>query len=806
MFKNSLFTALRGLKANKTFTVLNMLSLIIGLLVIYIAIGYLRFEKSYDSFHSQSDQIYRVGRTLRTQDYAVVGFPSWNDTEAKAQLNQIKGIEAVIGIEASAQFMISNDAEFVRLDQKQIEETALLTTNTPEAFTTIFNWEVLAGSLENFARLKNTLLLTASTASKLTSETSYDSLVNKTLSIGDQTYTVAAVIADVPQNSHFDFTIAAHQDRIAYWGRHLYVKLDPNTDAVAVTSRLNNAFLQIDPRLATNTTYKGHFLQKITDIHLNSNILYELKTPGNRTYMYLIGAFGVLIVLITLFNYANFTLALKTKQSKVIGVRKVLGASSTTIAIQFLLEALFLVLFSLPLLFLSLYLVVPFFNQFMGVQIASNPLEDMTTLGLLLVISFGIGLLASVAPAILLSGKDTLSLFKEKLTQRRFEHFSLRRYLVISQFAILIGVSSVSYFMYQQLEFINNKDLGFQKEGILYTYTSADDIDVFQQQLEAIPEIKAVGNGSSFGIETFNNVQYKLEGSETIFEDANQFYLDYDAITAYELETTLAPSIFASSENRKRRHLINRSAAERFANLKKITVNELIGTQIITEPSYQNEDGSYGFPFTIDGVYEDINAFSLKESIAPYFITVSDGVRMGGMSIVAFDPASTATTVAKIEAVAAKLSQSFPLRIDFLDDNFQQLHAQDTKTATLVFILNGIAILLAAIGIIGITLLLIVGRTREIGIRKVLGASVGQILGLSIKEYVKFVVVGLLISAPLAWWVTQTWLDNFAYRTNIEPLVFLVVALMVLLLAACIVSVVSYRSASANPVESLKTD
>ena len=806
MFKNSLRIALRSLKGNPLFTFLNMTSVVIGLLVIYIAIAYLKFENSYDEFHTNSEDLYRVVRTYRAQDYAVVGFGNWNSSVGDEQRKQISGIKSIDGIENATQFFVTNDAEYLRYGDLQIEQDKILSTNAPDGFVEMFTWDILSGSFDRFKRLKNTVILNATTANKLKGTNDYNSLIDKSITIADQTYTVAAIIKDVPKNSHFDFNIVTHIDRIDYWGSHMYVQLIPAANPDIVEKQYNAEMLKIDPALATNKTYKGNFFQKMTAIHLKSNILYELKTPGSANYMYLIGAFGILIILITLFNYANFTLALKTKQSKVIGVRKVLGASSRRIASQFLLEAVVLVLLSLPLLLAAIYMTIPFFNAFMEVELANNPFQEMGMLGIVLVVSVLIGLLASLAPAILLSSKNTLSLFREKLNEKRFERFSMRKYLIVSQFAILIGVTSVSYFMYKQIRFIEDKDLGFQKEGILYTFTSPDNLDVFQQELEAIPEIKKVGNGSSFGIETFNNVRYKLEGLETVYEDSNQFYLDYDAIEAYDLKTTLAPSIFENVEEHTRRTLINRSAAERFAKLKGITANEMIGTQIITEPDYQNEDGSYGFPFVIDGIYEDINAFSLRESVAPYFITISDRVRMGGMSIVSYDTNVTESTIEKINAAYATMDNTFPLSIEFLDENFQQLHAKDTKTAILVFILNGIAIFLASIGIIGITLLLIVGKTKEIGIRKVLGASVTQILQLSVKEYVSFVIIGLIISTPLAWWVTQNWLNNFAYRVDIQPLTFLFVALAVLTLAATIVSIVSYRSAAANPVESLKTE
>jgi len=806
MLKNALNIAIRNLKANPLFTFLNMASMVIGLLVIYIAFSYLRFEKSYDTFHEDSELLYRVGRTLRQQDYAVVGFSNWNNSNALEQKAQINGIKAVAGIDNAAQFYIANEPEYLTYGEVRLTQEKILSTNTPAGFTELFSWKLLAGNFNTFKDVQNTMLINASTAYKLLGNTNYDALIDKPVTLGEETFSVAAVIEDVPANSHFDFKVATHVPRIDYWGSHMYVKLLTQAQPDAVENRLNEAVLKIDPSLATNETYKRHFLQKVTDIHLKSNILYELKPPGNANYMYLIGVFGLLIILIALFNYANFTLALKTRQSRVIGVRKVLGASRVQIASQFLIEALVLVLLSLPILFVAIYITVPFFNEFMDVSLARNPLRDVQMIPVFLLITLTIGILASIAPALLISSKKTLTLFKEKLGAKSAGRFSMRRYLIISQFSILIGVSSVSYFMYRQIQFIEQKDLGFKKDGILFTYSNPDDLEAFQAQLKSIPEVETVGNGSAFGIETFNNVRYRLEGSTTIFEDANQFYLDYDAVKAYDLKTTLSPDIFQNSSNRIRRDLINKSAAERFAKLKGVAVNELIGTRVIMEPEYQNEDGNYGIPITIAGIYEDIHVFSLRERVAPYFITVSDNVRMGGLSIVAFNEEATEATLSKIKAVYDGMSNLYPLEIEFLDANFQELHARDKRTAKLVFILNGIAILLAGMGIVSITLLLIVGKTKEIGIRKVLGASELQILKLSVREYVGFVFLGLILSAPLSWLVAQNWLDNFAYRVALDIWVFPLVAILVFVLAALIVGTVSLKSAMTNPIKSLRTE
>ena len=272
----------------------------------------------------------------------------------------------------------------------------------------------------------------------------------------------------------------------------------------------------IFPNLVNNDTYKKHFVQPIADIHLKSNILYELKQPGNSNYIYLIGSFAFLILGICIFNFSNFTLALKTKQSKTIGIKKVIGASRGSVIRQFILEGILISFFSVVIAALLLPVVIPAFNDLMGVSLQINIIENYSLYLSMFVLAVVIGIISSILPAINLSRKNTTSLFQNRLKEKGFQDFSIRKYLVVSQFVIIIGITAISYFIQDQVDYIANKDLGFNKENIAYAYTSADKLDVFQQKLKQIPEIETVANGSSLAIGTFNQLTYKIEGNETI--------------------------------------------------------------------------------------------------------------------------------------------------------------------------------------------------------------------------------------------------------------------------------------------------
>lgn len=806
MLQNNLKMAVRGYLRNRLFTVLNVSSLVIGLFVSYLAIGYIRHELSYDTFHKKADNLYRLGWAYRSQDYSIVGFE--NGTDSSRQITQIDALKTIQGVENAAQFITSEAVEYIEYAGKRIQQKDILTTNTPAAFVDMFTWTLKGGSFVDFSNGSNKVILTASTAEKLFGATALNdpSVFLKTIKIGSENYALSAIIEDVPLNSHIPFNAILSKKKIDYWGSRIYVQVADNLDYKAVENNINASIGLINPKIVRDPLYKKHFFQAITDIHLKSNILYEMKPPGNSMYIVLIGCFALFILIVTLFNYANLTLAIQSKKAKTIGVRKVLGAQNGAIAQQFIFESTLLALLSLPMLIGLIKIIVPFFNKIMGVALNSSVFDAPQMFLLLVILALVIGFLAGLTPALYLSSKNVLALFKENLRSNNYQYFPIRKYLIVNQFVMLIGITTTSFFVLKQMHFIENKDTGFQKEGILYAYTSPQNIDVFQQKLRQIPEIKVVGNGSSFGINTFNKTTYKLPNKSDVFDDAQQLYLDYEAIKAYQLKTTLSKAAIETVEKKPVITLINRTAAEKLAQVQQIPVDKIVGTTIITEPEYVAENGQVGIPFTVGGIFEDINLFSLHEKIEPYFITISQNVRLDGRSIIAYNPTQTGQVLEKINTIYKELNEPFPLETTLLNANIAALYKQDKQTAALLFYFNIIAILLASIGIIGITLFMVVARVKEIGIRKILGASSFSIIQSTIREYVYFVSIALLISYPIAYYGIQKWLSNFAYRIDIQHFMFIFIGLFAFLITALIVGIIAYKAAVANPVKSLRTE
>lgn len=508
MIRNSLKMALRGFKSNAIFTFFNMIGLVSSLMVIFIAIAYLNFETNYDKFHEKSDSIYRLARTQRSQDYSVIGFQNWNNSEGKEQVNQITKLTELPAAKSATHFITTPEAEFARLGDKEITVTDVLITNTPESFVNMFTWDLNFGSFKSFYQNKNSVLLSEGVASKFISEGSTNQLVDKIVTIAGEDYSVAGIVKNVPKNSHFDFSVALYKEKIDYWGGHVYIEAENGFSQADIENQINTNVATLFPNLIGNETYKKHFVQPITDIHLKSNILYELKQPGNINYIWLVAGFALLILCICIFNFSNFTLALKTKQSKNIGIKKVIGASRGSIVREFILEGVLLSVISGLIAMVFIPILVPAFNNLMGVSLQWDMTHNWGTYLALLIMTIIIGVISSLLPAMNLSIKDAKSLFQDRLKEKGFQDFSVRKYLVISQFVIIIGITAISYFIQGQVDFIANKDLGFNKENIVYAYSSAEKLDVFQQKLKQIPEVETVANGSSLAIGTFNQLTY----------------------------------------------------------------------------------------------------------------------------------------------------------------------------------------------------------------------------------------------------------------------------------------------------------
>ncbi|GMQ24329.1 ABC transporter permease [Algoriphagus sp. oki45] len=802
MIKTNLKIAYRTAVSNPFYTLLNLLSLLIGFLVIGFALVYISFETTYESFHENKESVFRLIQTYRSQDYSVIGFPSWNDSGSEVQQVQIQSLKNANGVQEVVQFMELPNGQGITFQSKLLKTDKAIETNSPEAFSSIFTWKAVAGSLNDFAIGNGKVMITERFAKQLLQEgESLGKLIGEPVELGGVDYAISAIIQDVPSNSHFDFEVVFSKDRIDYWGSRTYVQRKEGTDQQELTDAINESIKLSNPRLAQDELYQAHYLQPIPSIHLDSNVLYESKAPGNKLYLFLVGFFGFFILLIILFNYTNLNLAIKSKQGISLAIKKTMGASSTHLLGQFMLEAFLPLIVLLPIFLVLFQVLTPFFNQLMGVEIPLSYLFEGSKIGLIL-LSFGlIAFVAAIFPSALLIPKSILGLFKNKIQHSPRQAFPVRKYLVISQLVVLIIIACVALVVQKQLDFVSKKDLGYTKDQILFTYTDEENLKVFQESLKSIPGVKHVGNGSSFAINPYNQTTYSIEGTEQVYDDANQLYLDYEGVKAYGLQFA-SPLVEEGNQT-----FINRTAANRFAQILSIAPEELIGKTIVTEPEYQNEEtGQIGFPFTIAEIFEDINLFSLHEKVEPYFLTVSPRVTMEGRSIVAFEGKDDGEILDEVKKAYAKIDPIRPIDYQFLENQIDSLYESDERIASLLSYFTGVAIFLASLGIIGLTVFLTQSRKKEFGIRKILGANISSIIHSSFEEYYSMIFIAFLIALLPAFYLSSNWLEGFAFKISMPWGLFASVGAFVFCLLFTLVSIVAFKAAWSNPVESIRNE
>lgn len=808
LLPNYLKIALRNLQRKRFYNIINYVCLAIGILTTALAVLYLDYETSFDEMIPDADRKYRLARTFRSQDYSVMSFDGYFGAEPEVQMKQINGIANVKGVVQACHFYTFWNPTIVETADKKLTTENILHTNTPEEFFDFFGWRFLYGAADAFSQNRNTAVLTESEAERFFGpDWRQKDLLDQILTIEDQDYAVVGVIEDVPPNAHYDFSIALHRDKIEYWGSRTYIKLAPGADPQAVKQRMDENIASINTSLADSELFGGTIIQPLTSIHLNSNMLYELKPPGDKRYLYIIGIISGIILLLTISNYTNLSIAMNAGRSREIGMRKIFGATEGQISYQFIMESLILSMLTLPLVGLGLWLLVPWFNDFMGTGLNEQILQNPNFWLVLLLVTLVVGILASLYPSLFLARHPILRLFRGNLVKNSSRGFSTRKTIITFQFIMLIGLCSLTLFVNQQLRYIQDKDLGFDKEQVVYVNLAEDStkFEVFRNELLQIPEVTGVGSGSPLGRTPFNQTTYKLEGTAEVYDDAYDISLDYSAIDLLNIETSIDRYVQNPENAPRRMILINETMAEKLTTRYDLTRDQLIGSTIIEEPEYTDEEtGEVGFPFPIAGTFEDINMFSLREKITPMFLTVYKNPGFVRWVSVAWEGAPPNEIIRKIEAKYNDLNLDQAFYYSYLTQNIEELYANERRIGRLSIYFSLVAFMVAVIGLIALTAFLTTLKQKEIGIRKILGASQLDILKRFNREYLLLLLIGLVVAAPLAWYGVSQWLSTFAYRIEINPLIFLLAGGITLLITNIAVSLMTLRAANSVPIEALQ--
>jgi putative ABC transport system permease protein len=810
LLPNYLKTSLRHLTRKKFYNSINYLSLVIGLLFTMLAILYIDYEKSFDSFHESTENKYRLGREFRSQKYSVYSFDGYYGASREEQLKQINAIQQVRGVENSCHFYTFGLPELVTANNKELPVENLLETNTPKRFFEFFSWKFILGDAKAFGQQLNSAVLTKSEAVRFFGQDwAQQNIIGKDLIYNDEAFVIKGIIENIPSTSHYDFSLALNVDKINYWGSRSYIEINDGEDPAEIVKRLDTNMDKINTPLATSELFKGNIIQNITDIHLNSNMLYELKPPGDKKYLYIFGVISGIILLLTVSNYTNLSIAMNASRTREIGMRKLFGAKKPQIIKQFLAESLLLSALSIPLVYIGLKLLIPEFNNFMNVELWNEQTTDFKIWGYFLGITLFVGLLSGIYPALYLGKKKIIQLFKGNLIQSGGSGITTRKAIITFQFTLLIGLCSLTLYVNQQLSFIQNADLGFNRDALVYV-NLGEDANVyksFKNEVLKIPGVTGVGTGSPLGRSPFNQTTYKLGQTDEVFDDAYDVYLTYESVKMLDIETSIPELINNPEEAPSNIVIINETLKQKLMNQFNLSADELLERRIIEEPEYTDEDtGEVGFPFEIGGFFKDINMFSLREEVTPMFITAYKDPENVRWAAIGFDTSNTAQLMAQVKAAYKKLNLDKAFYSSYLSQNINELYKKERRLGSICILFSVVAFFVAVLGLIALTTYLTTLKQKEIGIRKILGANYFQLIKRFNKEYVWLLVIAILIAAPLTYYGVSTWLDSFAYRIELSGLVFIWAALITIFISALAVSLITLKVVRAVPVKTLQVD
>jgi putative ABC transport system permease protein len=795
MIKNYFKIAWRNLKKNRLYAFINITGLTVGIVSCLLIGIYIKHEVSYDRFNENADRIVRV-----TMDYG--------HGEAPRKI-------AVTGTKVGPQFKrtFPGIADFVRLEKRSdiisydnhvFKESNILYADP--SFLKMFSFKLLNGDKVTMLSDPGKIIITQTIAKKYFDN---DDPTGKILKFSDKSYMVAGIVADAPTNSQvrFDFVVpfsnlSAAKRPEEWWSANYitYLLLNDKADIQPLQKQITSYMGDVDKKelKLPGGQYLTYHLEPLTSVHLHSNLSDGLEPNGSITYIYIMLVVALLILVIACVNYINLSIAQSAGRGAEIGIRKVMGATKHQLFRQFIGESLFVTIIAAVIAFGLAFLLLPLFNQVSGKQLQFNILLDPVIILGLAVLGITIGLAAGAYPALLLSSVKLAKILKSGFSFTSGQN--VRRSLIIFQFIISIFLIVTTIIILQQLSYIRNKDIGYNKSNVVVlpvNYKMLPQINGLKKAIGSLPGVEGVATANSEPVNVgWGDAIQTADGKDI---SVNALPMDEDFIktmkikiiagTDYNQTDVLQIDTTNQSKNFRFSFMLNESAARALG----WTPEQAIGKEL-----------KKGFPGRVKAVVKDFNFKSFHDPIGPllifldHFQTRDVFVRINGNN--------TASIIPALEKFWKERFPGRPFEYKFLDDDYDALYRTEQRTAGVFTTFSILAILLACLGLFAVTAYAVVQRTKEIGIRKVLGANVSNIILLISRDFLYLVIIAAVIASPIAWYISNKWLQDFAYRINIHWWIFAGAGAAALIVAGVTVSIQALKAASVNPVKSLKSE
>lgn len=807
MLKNYYLTAIRNLLKHKSYFLLNMSGLAIGIASFVFISLYIIHELNYDRFHQGADNVYRVhvrGQMMgQTLDMAVTASPM-----AQALLNDYPEVEQVTRVKESGSWFIGNG------DRKFNEDGVYFADST---FFDVLDFPFISGDPSKALAKPRSMVLTESYAKKYFGD---EDPLGKRMSVEQDTifYEITGVIKDVPDNSHIKFDILCSHSTYKRWDNqfwvshndYTYVKLKEASDPELFESKLTQVVEKyVGPQISKflGTTMEewesagnsfGYYLMPLVDIHLHSDVDDEMEANSHISYIFIYSIIAFILLFIAIINFINLATAQSAARSKEVGVRKVMGSTRQSLIYQFIFESIVVAIFSTIIAAIAVFMLTPSFESLIDKQLSVTLDNTALSIPILLGLAVVIGVLAGFYPAFVLAGFRPTEVFKGRVKAGAKSGW-LRNLLVVTQFTASIIIIVGTMVVYNQIDFMLNKNLGFEKDQILVVRRPdvlRKNLETFKNEAVQIPGVVAVANASSIpGKQRYSNNAKMSEDEPDAPYLLQENWVSFGYAELMGLELVAGRFFQKDHPSDSSAVIINETAA------KTLGWDDPIGKSFINK----DEDGTIT-RHPVIGVVKDYNIKSLHSPVEPTMINIMRGNWEGYMVIKMKDVKDVRGTISQLQEMWYKYSYNKPFQYFFFDEDYAKLYKSESTTGNVFIVFAGLSIFIACLGLVGLITFTTSIRKKEIGIRKVMGAKTSNLVMLLSKEFVRLIVIATIIAWPIAYYVATYWLQNFADRLPISPWFFVIATMFVVFMGSVAISFQTIKTSLANPTESLRQE
>jgi len=810
MFINNIKIAFRNLLKFKGYAALNIIGLSIGIASCLLIVQYIQDERSYDQYHANGENLYRVHTEFIGTEGSNIsaGTPSPLAFTAIEEIPEVENAARITGLPGIEKSLLT-------YEEQAIFETDLFLADS--TFFRLFTYQFLQGDPEHALDEPNAVVLSQTTATKLFGQTNpLGEIISISNGFGDYTYKVTGVFDDEFSKSHIQASVfmsmrsegfGAAFYRTNQWAGNnfflTYLQLRPGTNPEVVEQK----FEAVTEKYAAEQLQaagfdKSHHLAKMTDIYLHHSMNFNAGSTGNATLLFILGSIAAFVFLLACMNFMNLTTAKATIRAQEIGVRKVIGATRSTLFNQFLTEAFLYAALAITTAYTIARLTLPFFNKLTDKELDVNLLGGSSVLlwitGLLVLTT----LIAGSYPALYLSSFRPIQALTGKIGSR-FSAENIRKGLVVFQFIVSILLIQGVVIINQQMQFIQEKNLGFNEtEKIilpLNTEETKANYPALRNELLQIPQVKKVGATSIYPGKFIVNDAMMYGEAQTVEEAHSTSMVFTEPNYLKMMDFELLKGRFFEQEHFSADTMTTAIINETSMQLLGYEADDVLGKTI------EWDWGENHITYQIIGVVEDFHFESLHNPIEPLVFLWQPG-REDAYLVLSAEMGDTPNLLASIETTWNKLNPNEPVNYLFLNEQLQQNYLSDQRMADIVLGFTLLAVLVSCLGLLGLAAFAAARRKKEIGIRKVLGATADNIVALLSKDFMKLVFFAIILATPLAWYAATRWLENFAYSVPLQWWMFTLAGIFALLVALLTVSVQSVRAALANPVESIRTE